>query len=73
MSTITQSHDPVLRLYDIAQALKHLAEPLPEDLTGLGFIIGDLGASVYGCAAQVDDEEHLRERLAARETANSGQ
>lgn len=47
--------DPVARLYALAQALRHVAETLPEDQSGLMCLLRLLGADVRACAEAIDD------------------
>ncbi len=60
-SSYTQ--DTVQRLYLASEALRYLAENMPEESGGLAFILGTIASTVQSCGETLDNaepREHMR-------------
>ncbi|WP_027369170.1 hypothetical protein [Desulfocurvibacter africanus] len=57
--------DPLVRIYSHAEALRTLAEQLPEEQGGLALILNLLGDDLDRCGAELDDKWKPGKREAA--------
>jgi len=61
--------DPLVRIYSHAEALRTLAEQLPEEQGGLALILNLLGEDLGRCGAELDDTAAKRRRSSQPITA----